>query len=112
MKVATARKVLKKYKTLVPKYFPNRKTYKRLRDEEIIIKLIQDDKFNIRLATLNFAIHRKKSRNWSQAVVAYNTGQGAANMIDEPKKHIYYRHILKKLVSEVRPFNTKTNLTL
>lgn len=112
MKVATARKVLKKYPELVPNYFPKRKSYKRVRDEEIIIKLIQDDEFNIRLAAMNFVIHRQLSNNWAKAVVAYNTGQGGANKISEPKKHKYYVNIVKKLVSEVRPFNTKTKLSL
>lgn len=112
IKVATARKVLKQYKKLIPKYFPKRRVFKRLRDEEIIIRLIQDDEFNIKLAALNFNIHRNKSKSWAQAVVAYNTGQGAANSIKEPKKHIYYRYILKRLISEVRPFNKKTNLTM
>jgi len=111
MKVATARKVLRSYKTLVPSYFPNRKTYKRVRDEEIIIKLIQDDEFNIRLAALNFTMHRKQSKNWAQAVVGYNTGQGAANRIAQPKKHKYYTGILKRLISEVRPFNQETKLS-
>jgi len=112
MKVATARKVLRKYPTLVPNYFPKRKSYKRVRDEEIIIKLIQDDEFNIRLAAMNFVIHRQLSKSWAKAVVAYNTGQGAANKIFEPKKHVYYVHIVKKLISEVRPFNTKTKLSI
>lgn len=112
MKVATAKKVLKKYPKLIPKYFPTRKTLKRVRDEELIIRLIQDDEFNIRLAALNFNIHRKQSKSWAQAVVAYNTGQGTANKINYPKKHIYYNHILKRMISEVRPFNRETNLTL
>lgn len=112
MKVATARKVLRKHPGLVPNYFPNRKNYKRVRDEEIIIKLIQDDEFNIRLATLNFEIHRRLSKSWALSVVAYNTGQGAANQISEPKKHIYYGHILKKLIKDVRPFNKQANLTI
>ncbi len=112
MKVGTARKVLRKYSALVPNYFPNRKTYKRLRDEEIIIKLIQDDEFNIRLASLNFTMHRKRSKSWAQAVVGYNTGQGAANRITEPKKHKYYTKILKRLISEVRPFNRETKLSI
>ncbi len=112
MKVATARKVLRKHKALIPNYFPNRKTYKRLRDEEIIIKLIQDDEFNIRLASLNFTMHRKQSKSWAQAVVGYNTGQGAANRITEPKKHKYYTKILKRLISEVRPFNRETKLSI
>jgi len=112
MKAATARKVLKKYKPLVKKYFPKRKKLSRVRDEEIIIKLIQDDEFNIRLASLNFAIHRSKSRDWSQAVVAYNTGQGRANKISKPKKHIYYKHIIKRLIKEVRPFNKKAKLII
>ncbi len=112
MKVATAKKVLKKYPKLIAKYFPTRKTLKRVRDEELIIRLIQDDEFNIRLAALNFDIHRKRSKSWAQAVVAYNTGQGTANKIKYPKKHIYYGHILKRMITEVRPFNRETNLTL
>jgi len=112
MKVATARKVLRKYPELVPNYFPNRKNYKRVRDEEIIIKLIQDDEFNMRLAALNFAMHRQLSKSWAQAVVAYNTGQGAANQISEPKKHGYYVNILQKLIKEVRPFNKETKLAI
>jgi len=112
MKVATARKVLRKHPALVPNYFPNRKTYKRIRDEEIIIKLIQDDEFNIRLATLNFEIHRRLSNSWALSVVAYNTGQGAANHITKPKEHIYYGHILNKLIKDVRPFNKESNLTI
>lgn len=112
IKVATAKKVLKKHKNLIPIYFPNRKTIKRLRDEEIIIRLIQDDEFNIRVGTLNFAIHRKQSRSWSRAIVAYNMGQNGANKIAEPKKHVYYRHVLKRLISYVRPFNQKTNLSI
>jgi len=112
MKVATALKVLKSYPMLVTKYFPSRKKLKRIRDEELIIKLIQDDEFNIRLASLNFLIHRKASKSWAQSVVAYNTGQGAANQISEPKKHKYYGRILKRLISEVRPFNKKANLSI
>jgi len=112
IKVATARKVLNNYKKLVPEYFPTRKTYKRLRDEEIIVELIKNDEFNIRLAALNFALHRKRSKNWSHAVVAYNTGQRGANAIVEHKKHVYYGHIVKRLISEVRPFNREAKLTL
>ena len=110
VKVATARKVLKKYPKLVEKYFPVRKELKRVRDEEIIIKLIQDDEFNIRLASLNFLMHRKASKNWAQAVVAYNTGQGKANKIREHKKHQYYLKVLNKLIKDVRPFNEMANL--
>jgi len=112
IKEATARKVLKKRADIVLKYFPKRKTYKRLRGEEIIIKLIQDDEFNIRLAALNFAMHRERSQNWAHAVVAYNTGQFAANKIQDHKQHDYYNHVVKKLISEVRPFNKKTKLSL
>lgn len=112
IKVATARKVLNNYKKLVPKYFPKRKTYKRLRDEEIIVELIRNDEFNIRLAALNFALHRERSKNWSHAVVAYNTGQRGANAIVEHKRHVYYGNIVKRLITEVRPFNREAKLTL
>jgi len=112
IKVATARKVLKSNRKLIPKYFPSRKTYKRVRDEEIIIKLIQDDEFSIRLGALNFAMHRKQSRNWAHAVISYNMGQSGANKVKNPKEHVYYGYILKRLIKEVRPFNKKTSLTL
>jgi len=108
VKVATARKVMRKFQSIVPKYFPTRKYYKRLRDEEIIIKLIQDDEFGIRIAALNFTIHRANSRNWAHAVVAYNRGQRGANKIADVKKHKYYRKIVQRLIKSVRPFNAKT----
>jgi hypothetical protein len=112
MKIATARKVLRAYPKLVEKYFTARKTLKKVRDEELIIKLIQDDEFNIRLAALNFAMHRKASKSWSQAVVAYNEGQGAANKIKNYKQHIYYKKVVKRLIKEVRPFNKKAKLSI
>ncbi len=105
MKVATARKVLRKNRTLVAEYFPTRKTYKRVRDEEIMILLIQDDEFNINMAALNFVIHRSQSKNWAHAIVGYNTGQRGANKLSSHKDHKYYTQIVKKLISEVRPFN-------
>jgi len=111
MKVSTAKKVLTAYPELVTKYFPTRKTLSRVREEELIIKLIQDDEFSIHLAALNFAIHRKSSKSWSQAVVAYNTGQGAANDIENPKEHEYFIHIINRLIKEVRPFNKAAELS-
>lgn len=112
MKVATTRKVLRKYPGFVTKYFPTRKKLKRIRDEEIIIKLIQDDEFNIRMASFNYAMHRKASKSWAQSVVAYNTGQGRANKISEPKKHVYFIKIVKRLIKEVRPFNKEAKLSI
>lgn len=111
MKVATARKVMRRWPTVVQDYFPKRKTLKKVRDEEIIIELIRDDEFNIRMAALNFAMHRQASKNWAQSVVAYNTGQGAANKIIDHKSHAYYTKIVKRLIKEVRPFNLKTELS-
>ena len=102
---------LKKIPMFIPNYFPKRKSYRRLRAEEIIIKLIQDDEFSIRLAALNFMIHRSKSRNWAHAVVAYNQGQRGANRIVDVKKHKYYKRIVKRLIADVRPFNKKTNIS-
>lgn len=111
MKVATARGILKIHPSMVTANFPARKSLKRVRDEEIIIKLIQNDVFSLQLAAFNFADHRKKSKSWSQSVVAYNTGQGAANRIKNHKEHIYYKHVLRRIINEVRPFNTQIGLT-
>jgi len=111
MKVATARGILKLHPSMVTTNFPARKSLKRVRDEEIIIKLIQNDVFSLQLAAFNFADHRKKSKSWSQSVVAYNTGQGAANRIKNHKEHIYYKHVLKRIINEVRPFNSHVGLT-
>ena len=111
MKVATARGILKKYPTLVGTYFPKRKVLKKVRDEEIIIKLIQNDIFAIKLAALNVAYHRERSKSWAVAVVAYNTGQGRANKIKNHREHIYFKHIVRRITNEVRPFNKKFGLS-
>jgi hypothetical protein len=111
MKVATARGILKKHPKIVHRYFPKRKVLKKVRDEEIIIELIQNDAFAINMATLNVAYHRKRSKSWSIAVIAYNTGQSVANKVKNPKAHKYYKHIVRRIINNVRPFNKEFGLS-
>jgi len=110
MKVGTTRMVLKKHKSLILKYFPRRKTYNRLRDEDIIIKSVLDDTFNIHMASLKFKMHRERSKTWAQAVVAYNRGQRASTRIGNHTTHKYFKDIRHKVLNEVRPFNDKINI--
>ena len=109
VKARTARDVLQKNPNFRKKYFPGFKSAKAIRDEEIIIELIQNDIFNIKTAALYFAHQRKRAKKWSTAVVAYNQGPRALTM-KNPKQHDYYRKIVKRLIKEVRPFNVRVGL--
>lgn len=110
VKTSTARQVLRLNPNLRKRYFPQFKSEKKIRDEEIIIQLIQDDVFTIKVAALYFAHQRKYSTSWSQAVVSYNTGLGRARQINNLKEHRYYRKVVKRLIKEVRPFNKSVGL--
>jgi hypothetical protein len=112
VKAGTARQVLRLNPELRKKYFPQFKSEKKIRDEEIIIQLIQDDVFTIKVAALYFAHQRKFSKSWSVAVVSYNQGLGRARQLTAPKEHKYYRKIVQRLIKEVRPFNESVGLSI
>ena len=112
VKAGTTRQVLRLHPDLVQQYFPGYKSEKKLRDEEIIIKSITDDVFNIKVAALYFAHQRKYSKGWSTAVVAYNQGLGRARQMENPKEHVYYKKIVGVLIKEVRPFNESVGLSV
>ena len=81
-----------------------------IRDEEIIIALIQDDVFSIKVGSLYFAHQRKTAKNWAMAIVSYNAGMSRAKKIKKLKEHDYYRKIVRRLIKEVRPFNNSVGL--
>lgn len=112
VKARTARHVLQLYPNFRKKYFPGYKSEKSIRDEEIIIQLIQDDIFNIKAATLYFAYMRKNNADWTRAVIGYNQGLHFAKTTENPKQHKYYRKIVSRLINEVRPFNKSVGLSL
>jgi len=112
VKAGTARQVLRLNPDLRKKYFPQFKSEKKIRDEEIIIQLIQDDVFTIKVAALYFAHQRRFAKSWSVAVVAYNQGLGGARHLTAPKEHKYYRKIVQRLIKEVRPFNKSVGLSI
>jgi hypothetical protein len=112
VKAGTARQVLRLNPDLRKRYFPQFKSEKKIRDEEIIIQLIQDDVFTIKVAALYFSHQRKYATSWSQAVVSYNQGLGRARQIENPKEHKYYRKVVQRLVKEVRPFNKSVGLSI
>ena len=109
VKVATAKKVLRAYPQLVKEYFPGR-TYASLHDEEIILRMIQDDVFNITVAAMNFVVERNAVHSWNKAVVAYNTGLGGLRAVPDPKHHVYYEKVVQAIIKEVRPFNRRIGL--
>ncbi len=104
VKLATAKYVLRKFKDFKKQTFPNKK---QLHDEEIVVKLITDDVFNIKVAALYFLDLKKRTKSWRKAVVAYNTGYHGISKIDEIKKHKYYKKVVSALIYTVRPFNEK-----
>ena len=110
VKASTARYVLKLNPDIRKKYFPQFNSAKLIRDEEIIILLIQDDVFNIKVGSLYFAHQRKTATSWAMAIVSYNAGMGRAKKIENLKEHDYYRKIVRRLIKEVRPFNESVGL--
>jgi len=87
IKVAAARDVFKRF----PKDFPE-VNWKRTTDEEIIVLLITDKKFNIRVASkylwmLGHNERKKYKRPTNFAITAYNRGIGNARKIDYNKWH-------------------------
>ena len=94
IKLGTARDVLVKYKMPIPKT-----------EEELLVKLLTDDEFCIKLGALYFKMLHDKTKNWSKAVLAYNQGLGGMRQGKDPGD--YVKKIKGVLFKEVSVFNGK-----
>lgn len=105
VKEATARFVLNNYPDIKDQYFGTRKLH-NIYSEEIIVLLMTNNEANVLIATKNFELMLKFSGgDWAKAVVAYNQGWGVARILEHPREHPYFKHILHLIKNEVRPFN-------
>lgn len=105
IKEATARFVLNNYPDIKDQYFGTRKLHD-VYSEEIIVLLMTNDEANVLIAAKYFELMLKFSGgDWVKAVVAYNQGWGVSRILEHPREHPYFKHILHLIKDEVRPFN-------
>ena len=94
IKLGTARDVLVKYKMPIPKT-----------EEELLVKLLTNDTFCIKLGALYFKMLHDKTKNWNKAILAYNQGLGGMRAKRDPGD--YVKKVKKVLLKDVREFNRK-----
>jgi hypothetical protein len=92
IKLGTAKDVLKTYNMKAPKT-----------DEELLVKLLTDDIYCIKLGALYFKMLHNKLKNWEKAVLSYNQGIGGMKAKRDPNN--YVRKVRKLLIEDVRKFN-------
>jgi hypothetical protein len=76
-------------------------------DEELIVRLMMDDEFNIRVASKFLLRMREKTSSDSEALVAYNIGLRAARRSVDHDEFRYVKNVTRYYVDVVRPFNRK-----
>lgn len=76
-------------------------------DEELIAKLLTDDHFNIRLASLHMMHLRKYTDNDAQALMAYNIGLRGSRRHSDHGKFRYVKGVRRHYENVVAPFNEK-----
>lgn len=76
-------------------------------DEDLIVRLMTDDEFNIRVASKFLLYMREKTGNDSEALVAYNIGLRAARRFVDHADFRYVKNVTRYFVDVVRPFNRK-----
>jgi hypothetical protein len=76
-------------------------------DEELIVRLMTDDEFNIRVASKFLQLMREKTGSDSEALVAYNIGLRASRRFVDHDEFRYVKNVTRYFVDVVRPFNRK-----
>ncbi|MBD3669860.1 MAG: hypothetical protein HUJ29_03730 [Gammaproteobacteria bacterium] len=97
IKLITANDVLARY--------PSMGRFKT--EEDLIIKLVTDDYFNIQIASRHLLLLRNHTKREAQAVMAYNTGLSKALKHWYPEKFRYVRKVKRYLTHVVTPFNRR-----
>ena len=97
VKVSAARDVLRKHKDLG----------KFRADEELIVALMTDDEFNIRVASKFLKHLQSKTNTMAEALVAYNIGLRASRKIAKPDEFKYVRRTQGNLNEVVNHFNKR-----
>lgn len=73
-------------------------------DEELLVALLTDDVFCVRMGTLYFSLMLSRTSSWSQAVLAYNRGAVGSREWDDPVG--YLPGIRAHIRLRVRNYNT------
>lgn len=76
-------------------------------DEELIVRLMTDDEFNIRVASKFMMNLREKTLSDAEALVAYNIGLRAAKRFEEHAEFRYVKSVNRYFEDVVLPFNRK-----
>lgn len=97
VKVSAARDVFQ--------YFGEPSQYRS--DEELIAHLMNDDEFNIRVASKFLLMLKEKTRSMDQLLVAYNIGLTGSRSISEAASFKYVVKVKRNLTGVVKPFNQR-----
>ncbi len=76
-------------------------------DEELIVRLITDDDFNIRVASKFLLYLREKTSSDAEALVAYNLGLRGSKRFEAHADYHYVKRVNRYFESVVIPFNRK-----
>jgi hypothetical protein len=106
MKIVAVMDVLKSYPQYVSTYF-NKRPLSRIAEEEIIGKLMYDDEFAIRMATLYFKKYQAQAKNMSEAIAMYNQGPTGAKQLTNPELFHYVEGVRMHIKYNVRRFNER-----
>ena len=97
VKVVAARDVLRHYEG-----------FGRFRtDEELIVRLMTDDEFNIRVASKFLRHLGRKTETTEQMLVAYNIGLRASRKVENAAEFKYVRNVASRLEAVIEPFNDR-----
>lgn len=76
-------------------------------DEELIVRLMTDDEFNIRIASKYLLFLRDKTSSDAEALVAYNMGLRASKRFEAHEDLRYVKSVNRYFETVVIPFNRK-----
>lgn len=105
MKLVAVEDVLKNQPEYVRQYF-NGRTLSKVAGEEIIAKLISNDEFAIRMATLYFVKYEKQSKSMDEAIAMYNQGPAGAKKLSDPSVFYYVEGVRAHIKYNVKRFNS------
>ena len=76
-------------------------------DEDLIVRLMTDDEFNIRIASKFLLYLRDKTNSDAEALVAYNMGLRASKRFEAHEELRYVKSVNRYFETVVVPFNRK-----
>jgi hypothetical protein len=106
MKISAVEDALKTYPIYIKKYFGNRRL-PQIAEEEIINKLMSNDEFAIRMASLYFSKYQKQAANTAEAIAMYNRGPAGAKQLANPSTFFYVEGVQDHIKYNVKRFNQK-----